>query len=236
MKCSNCPRFTSKDTDTEPEGDLEVSEDGMVSGDVRIHNDCEECGGELEETSFTVEIDLTAAVRAHLAEHHADVLAERDKPKPKHPPKHPPIDPATVDEFARCRNCRKYWTSHVDPKSGLTVQSKKSKLKDARKAQCRDGGPFGRPTGTTFDPMPGKANGAHDAADGVELSVESEMTRTDEIKNTDRHGRPIRRARYMTRLYGVQVEATVKCETCGTDIATGSYSDAVQASGMEWIG
>lgn len=232
MKCSNCPQFTSKDTDAEPEGELEVSDDGMVSGDVRIHNDCAECGGELEETSFTVEIDLTAEVAQHMADKHADVLAERAKPKPK-AAKPKPIDPASVDQFARCRTCRRYWLSHYVPgkKHGSRVnvmnpaQSFKTTLRDARKALCVNGE-------GTFDPAPIKSTDAHD----VELSVETDITRTDETQRTDRKGRVIRNHRYMKRLYGVQVEATVKCDTCGVDIASGSYSDAVQASGMEWIG
>lgn len=64
-KCPNCPQFTSKDTDVEPEVEVEADSEGMVTGNVRLVNQCEDCGEELEETSFTVEIDLTKEVAEH---------------------------------------------------------------------------------------------------------------------------------------------------------------------------
>lgn len=64
-KCPSCPQFTSKDTDTEPEVNIEVDAAGVVTGDARIHNDCSECGEELEETTFSVEEDFTDDVKDH---------------------------------------------------------------------------------------------------------------------------------------------------------------------------
>lgn len=233
MKCSNCPQFTSKDTDTEPEGDLEVDDEGSVTGDVRIVNNCAECGSELEETTFSVEIDLTDEVAAHMKEKHPDVLAARAEAekKPAKAVKLPPL--VGVDAFDNCKNCHKYFMSHVDPKSGLAVgQHPKKQPKDARALQCPKDWSGRRRAGTTFEP-----GGKGKAADrDLSLSVESEMSRTDETVTKDRKGRQIKRSRYMKRLYGVEVSATVTCDTCGETIGTGEFKDSIQASGMDWIG
>lgn len=47
----------------------------------------------------------------------------------------------------------------------------------------------------------------------------------------DRHGRPIKRARYMKTEYGVEVEFSAECE-CGAKAAA-SAEDYVQASSMD---
>jgi transcription initiation factor TFIIIB Brf1 subunit/transcription initiation factor TFIIB len=67
-KCPNCPQFTGKNVENDPEDNLEVSDDGVVTGTVRIYNACEECGTELEETTFDVEIDLSDLVAEHRKE------------------------------------------------------------------------------------------------------------------------------------------------------------------------
>jgi hypothetical protein len=227
MKCSNCPQFTAKDTDTEPEGDLDVDDNGLITGDIRIYNACEDCGNELEETTFSVEIDLTDAVRQHAEQKHQAWLAEAEKPRPK--VKDKPIDPRTLDMFDRCRTCGRYWQSHyirVGKRRVNVLGIAPAPFKDARKAEC-----VGNEGHFVLKPKTVKgANGAPD------LSVESDITRTDDTQTTDRRGRKIRNPRYMRRLYGIQVEATIKCNTCDEDIATGNYSDSVAASGMEWIG
>lgn len=143
MKCPQCPQFTSKDTDAEPEANFEIDEDGTVSGDVRIANLCADCSTELEEANFTVEIDLTSEVAEHKAAYH--------------------------------------------PKKSM------------------------------------------------DLDVDADVGRTDETKRTDRRGKPIKNPRYWRRYYGIQVNATVRCVTCSEDIASGTFEDSIQASGMEWI-
>jgi hypothetical protein len=241
MQCPSCNKFPSKDTDTEPEGDLDVDEHGMVTGDVRIVNTSECCGDELEETTFTVEIDLTEQVEAHLRAKHAGYLAERDKPKPK--VKDKPIPWGSVDRFDRCRTCGKYFMSHFVTIRGRdhTVDARKVKMPtDARKAKCRlDRFERMRKRITEADahfvpaPKHEKTPAKRDANAAPSFSVETEMSRTDEMQRTDRKGRPIKRSRYMKRLYGIEVEATVTCDDCGETIATGNFSDHVQASGMD---
>jgi len=67
MRCPDCNKFVSFDADTEPEvSDEEVSEEGLVTASVRIVNACAECGTELTEASFDLEIDLTKECLAHI--------------------------------------------------------------------------------------------------------------------------------------------------------------------------
>lgn len=142
MRCPSCNKFPAKDTNQDPEGDLEVSDDGVVTGDVTIRNSSECCGEDLEETTFSVEIDLFSDVEDHVKDKHKD---------------------------------------------GKTPS----------------------------------------------LSVSGDITRTDEMQTKDRHGKPIKSSRYQRRLYGIAVNATVHCDDCNEDIASGDFADSVAASGME---
>jgi hypothetical protein len=63
MRCPDCNKFVSYDDSAEPELDLDV-EDLTVTGTVRIMLPCAECGTELKETTFDVEIDFTDDVEA----------------------------------------------------------------------------------------------------------------------------------------------------------------------------
>lgn len=65
MRCDTCNKFVSFDADTEPEVDLRVENDGEVSGSVRIVNTCAECGEEMTETTFDVDIDLSEEIAEH---------------------------------------------------------------------------------------------------------------------------------------------------------------------------
>lgn len=59
MRCPDCNKFVSFDTDVDPEIDnLEVNEDGHVTASVRIVNSCADCGTELTETTFEMEGDV----------------------------------------------------------------------------------------------------------------------------------------------------------------------------------
>jgi RecJ-like exonuclease len=73
MRCPDCNKFVSFDTDTEPEvDDLEVDESGRVTGTVRIVNTCAECGAELKEATFDLEIDLVNECEDHVNEEGKD--------------------------------------------------------------------------------------------------------------------------------------------------------------------
>jgi hypothetical protein len=69
VRCPDCQKFVSFDTDKEPEDlDLNVTDDGTVSGSVRIVNGCGECGQDLTEATLDVEIDLSGEIEEHREE------------------------------------------------------------------------------------------------------------------------------------------------------------------------
>lgn len=55
---------------------------------------------------------------------------------------------------------------------------------------------------------------------------------TDRMETKDRHGRPIKSARYMRHFYGVSVGASVKCPFCEEEVHV-EMNDETQASGMD---
>jgi hypothetical protein len=69
MRCPDCQKFVSFDSETDPEVNVEsVDEEGVVTGDVRIVNTCAECGTELKEASLDVEEDFSEEVAEHRKE------------------------------------------------------------------------------------------------------------------------------------------------------------------------
>jgi hypothetical protein len=55
MRCDQCNKFAAYDDSTEPEVDVDLSDDGSYSGQVRIVLTHDECGQELKEASFDFE-------------------------------------------------------------------------------------------------------------------------------------------------------------------------------------
>jgi hypothetical protein len=81
MRCPDCNKFVSLDTSQEPEVDLDVDETtGEVTGTVRIVNTCAECGTEMTEATFDVDVEFDGA-EAHIKDHAGDdmVLEDLDK-------------------------------------------------------------------------------------------------------------------------------------------------------------
>jgi len=64
-RCPDCNKFVSYDDGTEPEAEADVDETGHITGTVRIALTCAECGTELREASFDLDVDLSAAVEEH---------------------------------------------------------------------------------------------------------------------------------------------------------------------------
>ena len=66
MRCPDCNKFVGIDSEQDPEvNDLEISEKGEITGNVRIVNTCIECGSELTEANFDISIE-------HQFEHNSD--------------------------------------------------------------------------------------------------------------------------------------------------------------------
>ena len=66
MRCDQCQKFVSFDTDAEPDDlDVSVDDEGVVTGTVHIVNNCAECGQGLTESTLDVEVDLSGDVATH---------------------------------------------------------------------------------------------------------------------------------------------------------------------------
>jgi len=57
MRCPDCNKFVPYDDSTEPEVDLDVEIGGAVTGTARIVLTCGECGTELKETTFDLDLE-----------------------------------------------------------------------------------------------------------------------------------------------------------------------------------
>lgn len=65
MRCPSCNKFVAFE-ESDPEVDLEDNADlGTVNGTVRIVNACAECGEELKEANFDIDVDVSEFVNAH---------------------------------------------------------------------------------------------------------------------------------------------------------------------------
>lgn len=69
MRCPDCNKFVSFE-EQEPEVDnLEISEDGQITGEIRIVNACAECSNELTESSFEIDVSMEIP-KKHTGEGH----------------------------------------------------------------------------------------------------------------------------------------------------------------------
>lgn len=75
-RCPDCNKFTSKNTEEEPEvtDGPDVDEDGNVTMTVKIVNQCAECSTELEESEFELEGSVDAD--GHMGDGHELEVAE----------------------------------------------------------------------------------------------------------------------------------------------------------------
>ena len=70
MRCPDCNKFVSFD-EADPEvNTLEINEDGVVTAEVRIVNNCAECGTELKEATLEMEHDHSAECEEHKGDGH----------------------------------------------------------------------------------------------------------------------------------------------------------------------
>jgi hypothetical protein len=76
MRCPDCSKFVSFDTEQDPEIDVSVDDEGVVTGNVRIVNTCAECSTELKEATMDLEADLSDQIVEH-----RDADENKDKPE-----------------------------------------------------------------------------------------------------------------------------------------------------------
>lgn len=58
-RCNDCNRFVSYDDSNEPEVDSLEVDSQSITGSIRIYLTCAECGTELRESNFDVEVDIS---------------------------------------------------------------------------------------------------------------------------------------------------------------------------------
>lgn len=69
-RCGDCNKFVSFE-EAEPEVDsLDVDAEGNVTANVRIANQCGECGNDLREYTFEVSVDRSDECKGHTGEGH----------------------------------------------------------------------------------------------------------------------------------------------------------------------
>lgn len=72
MRCDQCNKFAAYDDSTEPEVEIDLSDDGSFSGQVRIVLTHDECGQELKEASFDFEGEVPEEIlNEHKGEDHS---------------------------------------------------------------------------------------------------------------------------------------------------------------------
>ena len=78
MRCDQCNKFVSYDDGQEPEAELDL-DDGQVTGTVRVVLPCAECGQELKEGTFDVDVDIREDLEKHNREKHADKISKDEQ-------------------------------------------------------------------------------------------------------------------------------------------------------------
>jgi hypothetical protein len=107
-RCPDCNKFVSFEEE-DPEVNLDVDEEGTVTGDVTINNNCGECGTALRTANFDVENDV--AVEAFAA--HVRAAKEKAKKKAKEGEK-----PEEIEHTLEVENNGSERTQRQDGKPG----------------------------------------------------------------------------------------------------------------------
>lgn len=64
MRCPDCNKFVSFDTEQDPEIDVDINDTEIV-GSCRIVNTCAECSQELKEANLDVSVDVASEIESH---------------------------------------------------------------------------------------------------------------------------------------------------------------------------
>lgn len=59
MRCESCSKFVSFEENDPEVGSLDISDDGNITGDIRIVNSCADCCTELKEYTFDINYEYT---------------------------------------------------------------------------------------------------------------------------------------------------------------------------------
>ena len=81
MICPSCQKFCAFDTSNEPEVEIEVSEEGQITGSARIVLTSECCSEEMKESNFDIDIECgmdSAELEAHIKANQCELSVEAD--------------------------------------------------------------------------------------------------------------------------------------------------------------
>lgn len=65
MRCNDCNKFVSFDSESDAEINVTVDDEGVITGDVTFTNNCAECGTELKQGTLDIECDLSQQIVDH---------------------------------------------------------------------------------------------------------------------------------------------------------------------------
>lgn len=186
MRCENCQKFVSYDTEVEPEeSNSPELEDGVFTASFTRTLSCAECGSEMKSAEIEVEVDAT--------------ITEPEKEE------YTPTDQDKID-YEVCKVCGRVYIEHDGTEVSHRFEGTGEQDYELRELEEDDH--------------------EHD----WQCEVES-VSPTERMQTHDRHGKPIKRARYMRRYYGVEGTLSATCD-CGAT-ATADFNEDVQASGFD---
>ena len=148
-------------------------------------------------------------------------------------------DDSDEDTTMRCPDCKKFvaYDTEVDPEEANVLEAEEGGTGEVRifgsytrSLPCAECGTelksaeieveeavevSERCKGYEGDEPPKDWDEEENDGDHEWVVEENGVTATTETITKDRHGKPIKSARYMKTEYGVEVEATLRCEKCG---------------------
>lgn len=115
----------------------------------------------------------------------------------------------------RCQSCSKFVGLELDePELSIEVQGDNIIGEVSLKLNCVECGDTLKEAQLTVDmPIDHACEDGYEGELGFQLISESAAP-TDFFNTTDRHGKPIKSARYQTHLYGAEIQVEVKCDHC----------------------
>lgn len=132
----------------------------------------------------------------------------------------------------RCSDCNKF-VSNGDPEAEVQSGEDFEMEIDEIMIPCGECGTELKDTTFNFE-----MEGEHECSElpnklGNETAEGTvEVEATDDFRTKDRHGKPIKNARYQAHLYGADVTATVTCPFCQEEIIFSEH-DEIESSSMD---
>jgi hypothetical protein len=204
-RCEQCQKFVSLDLWSRGPlrlNGLGIDAEGDITGEVRVVLSCVECGSEMKEAHINIYV---GAEDIHELVEHLEAIQEND--------------PALEEAVKEARNKAKLeflipFESHIIVMDeGMLGADEQEALGEAMEAA-------GEAVKESW-------------VSSCDLEVQcTDASMDEEYQRTDKHGKPIKRTRYMKKFYVLNAELEITCS--GHDFsATYSVTERVQASHFE---